>query len=111
LVLAENNRIITDYEDVDTNGLHIRFVFSEYDCAMMIEKFRPDYVVVDCTLGRRRTEMVCRSLFNDPRIPVVRLILSSKAKKLSEYCDKEVFGWIKKPFTIEQLKNCIEGTA
>lgn len=111
LVLAESNRIITDYDDIDIDGLHIRFVRSEYECAMMIEKFRPDFIVVDCTFGKRRTEIVCKSLFNDPRIPVVRLILSSKTKKLSDYCDKEVFGWIKKPFSIEQLKNCIEGTA
>jgi len=111
MVLSEGNRILTDYDEDSNNGIHIRFVTSEYECAMMIEKFRPDYIVVDCTLGKKRTEVLCRSLFNDPRIPVVRLILSSKIKKLSEYCDKEVFGWIKKPFTVRQLMDCIEGTA
>jgi len=111
LVLSDSSKIIRDYDEMDGNGLHIRFVSSEYECAMIIEKFRPDFIVVDCTFGRKRTETVCRSLFNDSRIPVVRLILSSKVKKLSEYCDKEVFGWIKKPFTVQQLRDCIEGTA
>jgi hypothetical protein len=64
-------------------------------------------VVIDCAIGKRRTGLVCENLFNDPRIPVVRIILASKNKEIEEYCDRDVFGWIMRPFSIEQLRNCI----
>jgi DNA-binding response OmpR family regulator len=89
----------------------LRYAESEYECSFIIEKFRPDYIVVDCSLGKRRTATVVRNLFNDVRIPVVRIILASRTKQLKEFCDKQTCGWITKPFGIDQLKDCISGAA
>ncbi|UCD17080.1 MAG: helix-turn-helix domain-containing protein [Candidatus Zixiibacteriota bacterium] len=110
LILSENPAIIRNRNRLEeSGGLHLKFAESEYECATLIQKFRPDYVVLDCAFGRKRTSMICMNLFNDPRIPVPRIILASKIKKLKDYCDKEVFGWIKKPFAVEQLEECIQG--
>ncbi len=98
-------RIPSELEHVE--GLQIETAASEYECAMLIERFRPDYVVVDCSLGKKRTGNFCTSLFNDPRIPVPRVILASRTTRLKDYCDKEVFGWITRPFTLDQLLLCI----
>jgi len=110
IMLSDSDRLVKDANNInDHDGYHIKFAGNEYECAFLIEKFRPDYIVIDCSFGKKRTEAFCTNLFNDPRIPVPRIILASKAKKLSEYCDKEVFGWIKKPFTFQQLEECILG--
>ncbi len=110
LVLTENRKLMTGFNDEDTlDGLEVRFASCEYEAALIIQGFRPDYVVVDCGLGKKRTAAVCSSLFSDIRVPVVRIILSSKTIKIRDYCDKEVFGWITKPFTTGQLKECIRG--
>ena len=88
----------------------IKFALSEYECASMIEKIRPDYIVIDCSIGLMRTQNLCQNLIQDERIPNVRIILSSKKATAKEYCDNEAFGWITKPFSIRQLEDLIQGT-
>lgn len=112
IMLGESRRFFQDWDRLDdVDDIRIRFAESEYECSFIIEKFRPDYIVVDCSLGKRRTATVVRNLFNDVRIPVVRIILASRTRQLKEYCDKQTCGWITKPFDIEQLKDCISGAA
>ena len=111
LIYGNPGKLIKDYDKLELlTGYQFQFVKNEYDCASKIEKFRPDFVVVDCTIGKKRTANLCRNLFNDNRIPVTRIILASRAKKLTDYCDKEVFGWITRPFSVLQLRDCLTGT-
>jgi len=110
LVLSTSAKLITDMESVDKLvGYQFKFAESEYAAAVMIQDFRPDYIIVDCALGKKRTGTICRSLYNDIRLPVARIILSSKSLAIDDYCDREVFGWIQKPFSIEQLKDLVAG--
>ncbi len=110
LVLSESESIVSGAERPSkTNGLRLKFCSTEYAAAVMIQNFRPDYIVVDCAFGKKRTGTICNNLFDDTRIPVARIILSSKTRKIQDYCDKEVFGWIRKPFAIAQLRECIQG--
>ncbi|UCD94680.1 MAG: hypothetical protein JSU69_01110, partial [Candidatus Zixiibacteriota bacterium] len=111
LVLTGRKRLISDWKRLgEVADLRIRFARNGYECSMMIEKFRPDYIVVDCSFGKRKTGQVCENFFDDPRIPVTRIILSSRTKDIGEYCSKDVFGWIRRPFTIQQLRDCIHGS-
>lgn len=110
LVLTENRKPLLETLDSDNSfGLEVRYADSEYECGQVIESFRPDYIVVDCSIGRRRTAEVCDHIYDDPRIPVPRIILASKTKNIKDYCDREVFAWIRKPFSAEQLRECVEG--
>ncbi len=110
LVIGVGEELITDLNRTGEAGeLEVRFTPREYEAAAIIQTFRPDYIVVDCAFGKGRTAAICSSLFSDIRIPVVRIILSSGTKGIQDYCDREVFGWIRKPFTVEQLKGCIRG--
>lgn len=112
LILSESRNPVRDKQNLEhENDIHVKFAASEYECSLIIDEFRPDYVVIDCSIGQKRTRLVCECFFSDPRIPVARIILASKVRTLQTYCEKDVFGWIKKPFTIRQLKDCIEGTA
>jgi len=110
LVLSENQKIVRDLDSLDDNStFRILFSDDEYSAAVAIQEYRPDYIIVDCSFGKKRTGYICNNLFNDIRIPVVRIILSSKSKNINDYCDKEVFGWIRKPFKVDQLTECIRG--
>ncbi|MFH1438654.1 MAG: helix-turn-helix domain-containing protein [Pseudomonadota bacterium] len=112
LVLGEKGTLLKDMADPDGgNDIHVTFVDCEYDCALVIQEFRPDYIVVDCRLGRKRTADICAKLMSDARVPVARIILASRSRKLGDYCDQKILGWIKKPFTIRQLRDCIEEVA
>ncbi|MEW5796441.1 MAG: helix-turn-helix domain-containing protein [Candidatus Zixiibacteriota bacterium] len=110
LILTGSSSILKSQEKVEqVEGLRVKFCVSEYDAAVAIQYFRPDYVVVDCAFGKKRTGSICNSLFGDIRIPVARIILSSRSRDIDDYCDREVFGWIRKPFDLEQLRQCIRG--
>ena len=109
IVLGEKTGFFEDLDEADPgNDAQIRFVDNEYECALLVQEFRPDFIVVDCRIGRERTAVLCRSLVKDSRIPVARIILASKTKKTRDYCDWKIFAWIKKPFTLHQLLDCIE---
>jgi len=110
IAMAHSGNLISDIQESGaTAGMDIRIVGSEYEMATLIHGFRPDYIVVDCSFGKRRTSDICGSLYADIRLPVPRIILSSKTRQIKDYCDREVFGWICKPFSVEQLRACIRG--
>jgi len=112
LIVSQNKRLIKDDDDSGwSRTFDVRFVNNEYDAAVTIQEFRPDYVVVDCSFGQQKTTAICDHLFNDIRIPVVRIILSSKTRDIEDYCDRDVFAWLQRPFTTAQLRDCIEGIA
>jgi excisionase family DNA binding protein len=89
-------------------NLRLKFACSEYDAAASIEKFRPDYVVVDCAIGIRNANELCRHLMHDDRLPITRLIIASKDSKAKEQCEQEILGWLRKPFTIADLSGFID---
>lgn len=95
-----------DPVEVDFN---LRFCDSEYRCSMVIEKFRPDYVVIDCSLGRKRCRDFTRSLEQDPRIPYVRIVLAGEPKQIPKECNRSVFAFFKPPFSMEHLTDLING--
>ncbi|MEZ5357810.1 MAG: excisionase family DNA-binding protein [Candidatus Zixiibacteriota bacterium] len=110
LIISNNNRLLTEVQEwADDEKYHVMTVSSEYECASTIEKFRPDFVIVDCSMGAIRTRELCNHIGEDGRIPFTRLILTSKKNRLGDFCDREIFGWIRKPFTMQKLRRCIEG--
>ncbi len=112
LVVSSNQRLLSSIDEEVLNGkFHIESVTSEYECASAIEKFRPDFVIVDCSMGAIKTRELCNHLGEDERIPFTRLILTSKKNRLGDFCDREIFGWIRKPFTMKKLHRCIEGVS
>lgn len=90
-------------------GMHVETAASEYECAMRVNAIRPDVVVVDCGYGAARTRQFCRHIREDERLPMVRIILASKVARIKDYCEDEIFGWISRPFTFDQLRAMIDG--
>jgi len=113
LLIVSRNRRLTEglkYQNEDP-GLTLRFAGSEYECAAAIDKFRPDYVVVDCSFGTSHTRELCQHLINDDRLPLTRIVLTSKTSRATDCRDGEIFAWISKPFTVQLLQQMIEGSA
>ncbi len=89
--------------------LVLRFARSEYECARVVEEFRPDFFVLDSGVGTSRTREICRHLHADPRVPISRVLITSRRPRWSEACDREICGWIKKPFSATQLRDLVTG--
>lgn len=82
----------------------------EYSCSALVDRFRADYVVIDCSLGPARTNDICSHILEDPRLPYVKVVLAVDGDDLPEDCDKKVFARIEKPFLISDITRCLDGT-
>jgi excisionase family DNA binding protein len=96
---------IASSDDVDIRAL--RFVDCEYECCREIESFQPDYVVIDCSIGRDRCQALAKSLASDSRVPFVRLILVGKREQFPEGCDKVAFAFVRRSFNLKSLEQMI----
>ncbi len=112
LIVSRNRGWMADLaRQAVTSRLRFETASNAYECGAVIAQFRPDFIVVDCSFGTSRTKDICRHLNEDDRIPFTRIILTSRQANWAEDCAQDVFGWIEKPFTIDQLGEFIEGTA
>jgi excisionase family DNA binding protein len=98
-------RLVDEAED---SNLGLETADSEYACGVVIETYRPDFIVLDSSFGTSRTREICRHLNEDARIPFTRIILTSRTARWADECEQEVCGWIAKPFTVDQLGAFIE---
>ncbi len=89
--------------------LELEVVDSAYACAAALERFRPDFVVLDAALGAARTREIRRHLVADPRLPLPRVVLASRRPRWDETCARDLCGWIRKPFDLDRLEHFLDG--
>jgi CheY-like chemotaxis protein len=88
---------------------NLAFADCEYACSAMVSRFRPDFAIIDCSLGSRTSRDITNHLGQDPRVPFVKVVLAGSKDEYPQECDKEVFARIERPFGIKEIKECIEG--
>ncbi len=91
------------------HDLELEIATTEYDCGAVLERFRPDFVVLDRSFGAYRTREITRSLMEDSRLPLVRIVLTSRQARWDAECAGDICGWIRKPFTMDRLGHYIDG--
>jgi excisionase family DNA binding protein len=64
-----------------SHNIQFQFVNCEYESSMVVDRFRPDFVVVDCTMQEMKCRELCHHLTNDPRIPDATLILATPPRR------------------------------
>jgi excisionase family DNA binding protein len=85
----------------------LRVVDSEYNCCLLINEFRPDFVVIDTSLGAKRCYELMKHLHADPRLPLVRVVLNRDLKGLPRALKKKVFAFIKGSITAKTLSHIV----
>lgn len=94
----------------NASDFNLKVVDCEYRCSMLVERYRPDYVVIDCAIGSDRSVEFARLLYEDPRIPFVRIVLAGDRSELPKECDRMVYALIDRNFTVGTLAHLISGT-
>lgn len=109
LVLSDDPQqvavLTADAEKVDFN---LEIASCGYDCSTLVDHFRPDFIVIDCCLGRKEAGSIVRHLVRDPRIPFVRLVIAGHEGEFPSECDEGVFGRIGRPFHLEDISQFID---
>lgn len=87
--------------DTDVN---LKYTECEYKCSMLVENYRPDYGIIDCSMGVERARDFVHNLYADPRIPFIRIILVGERTSFPKECDKETFAYVETPLDLPKLK-------
>jgi DNA-binding NtrC family response regulator len=97
--------LTSDAEKVDFN---LQIANCGYDCSTLVDHFRPDFIVIDCSLGSKEAGSIVRHLVRDPRIPFVRLVIAGHEDEFPSECDEGVFGRIERPFHLDDINQFID---
>lgn len=112
LVVSDDKRLARGLlREVAKHEFNMEITDCEYSCSAMINDFRPDFAVLDCSMGKDLSREICEHLCQDPRIPFVRVVLAGKKDEFPTACEKEVFARIQRPFSIQDIADCIRGAS
>jgi excisionase family DNA binding protein len=112
LVITDNPKLTgTLKENAGGAPFNLEFADCEYTCSALVTRFRPDFAVIDCSLGSEASRDITNHLAQDPRVPYVRVVLAGNDEEFPEECDQEVFARIERPFSIQDIRECIDGIA
>jgi excisionase family DNA binding protein len=110
LVITDNPKLTSALKgDASGAPFNLEIADCEYNCSALVARFRPDFAVIDCSLGSEASRDITNHLAQDPRVPYVRVVLAGNDEEFPEECDREVFARIERPFSIQEIRECIDG--
>lgn len=86
--------------------LSVEVAESEYALSALVQTFVPDFVIIDEKITRERVSSVARSLLQDARLRLEGILIASEGK-IDKRCPEGASARIGRPFTLEQLSECI----
>lgn len=112
VLIVTNDEQLTRSLDREAKGHPLRVIVTEggYACSSIVGDFRPEFAVVDGSLGSVVTRELCHELVMDPRIPNVRVIVSSTEGEFEAAREEGVFARIGSPFGMADIAECIQLT-
>jgi DNA-binding response OmpR family regulator len=110
VLVVTNDRALTSnlLAGADGIGFNLEITDCEYSCSAIVNHFKPDFVIVDCLLGRQVSRRISHHLKKDPRIPYVRVVFAGGKEDFIRECDPEVFAQIARPFDVREIEECIQ---
>ncbi|MHC4777967.1 MAG: MerR family transcriptional regulator [Planctomycetota bacterium] len=111
LVVTDNSQLAGKLkQDATKAHFNLETADCEYTCSMVVNSFKPDFAIIDCSLGREVSRDITTHLAEDPRIPIIRVVLAGNDGEFPSECEKLVFARLKRPFGIDDINDCVDGT-
>jgi excisionase family DNA binding protein len=108
LVFTESDSLRDSLKkEAATSNLRLQFASCEYDCSLVVDSFRPEYAVLDCSKEITECEELCEHLRNDPRIPGVKIMIGLPPEKKGNIRGDSDIAVIQQPFHIAELEGYI----
>jgi excisionase family DNA binding protein len=92
----------------DEARFNLEITDCEYNCSTIVNHFKPDFVIIDCNMGREVSRHMSNRIMEDPRIPYVRVVLAGSKDEFPRECEREVFARMTRPFNIPSITECID---
>jgi excisionase family DNA binding protein len=108
LIVTQDKKWAEDVtENADSLGINLQIADSGYSCSLLISDFRPDYAVIDCSIGPEVRD-ISNNLAIDPRIPKLRIILAGNECEFPKECDKKIFARMERPAGLFEITHVID---
>ena len=108
LVVTRDKKWAEDMtENADLLGINLQVADGGYSCSLLIADFRPDYAVIDCSIGPEVSD-ISNNLALDPRIPKLRIILAGNECEFPKECDKKIFARMERPAGLFEIVQVID---
>jgi DNA-binding NtrC family response regulator len=113
VLVVTNDRVLTNdlMAQADAARFNLEITDCEYNCSAIVNHFKPDFVIIDCNLGRQVSQQMSNHIMKDPRIPFVRVVLAGSKDDFPRECEREVFARMMRPFSVAEISECINLTA
>jgi len=110
LVVTDDAELISRLRETEADlDYNLRFANCEYTCSSVVNELRPDFAIIDCSLGAQASGDIASHLIEDPRAPFVRVVLAGREDELPTECERVVYARLNRPFGIEDITECVEG--
>ncbi len=108
-----NVLIISDNDDLkhviveNISDLYIlKFSCCGYETATVIQDFHPDYIVIDDSMDKSKTDEITSYLINDPRVHGAQIILAVDSKEAKKHLRDGICAYIDLPFDAKDIERC-----
>jgi len=108
---AEIVELISDILSQD-GRFEIRTASSGYEAGMATQQFRPDLILLDYMLPDVNGNVVCQTIRSNPEFESTRIIIVSgviKQEEIDQLLKSGAQDFIKKPFSISELTDKVDG--
>ncbi len=93
----------------DVNGnLTLKFACCGYDTSMIIQEFRPDYIIIDESMVNSNPDEICKHILNDPRVHGSQIILAIAKHRTEKKIPEGVCASIRIPFNASDMEECFQ---
>ncbi len=109
LVVTDDPELTDELKKAVISGrFNLEIADCEYTCSTVVNHFKPDFAIVDCSLGIEASRDITNHLVEDPRVPFVRVVLAANEGEFPNECEKIVFARLERPFGIVDINECID---
>ena len=107
LVITEDIALRDRLKEGVGSNLALKFSCCGYETAMVIQDFRPDFIIIDESLASSSSDEICRHLIDDPRVHGSQIVLASVAPPAEGRLPDGVCASIRLPFGAREFEECL----
>jgi excisionase family DNA binding protein len=111
VLLLSTDKLVTErlHSRVADADLNLKIADSEYECATVVEVFRPDIVIVDSASFPEGGREIAANLRADPRVPAVRVVFAGRNDELPQDWQSVACGRLPSQFDAADLSAFVRG--
>jgi len=108
LIISENQELKQKLQKEVNGNLTFKFACCGYDTSMIIQEFRPDYIIIDESMVNSNPDEICKHILNDPRVHGSQIVLAIAQQRSERKIPEGVCASIRIPFNASDMDECFQ---